>query len=172
MKKFKPIRQTNDYGCGVFAVINAINYAYFSYKQCLKQPYDLSDVLKLEKLFGTTEEMGTEEWPMIQYLRKYFYVTIRRRFSKKYLSDWLKRGNQAIILYSYNGPLELHYANIFEYHQRKNGDRYYFGANFWFKKFGNIRWSLSQRIQSRYINSMYQPESVVLYLRWRENDKN
>lgn len=160
-KKFKYIPQLNSYGCGVFAVMNAINYGIYS-NNCKTPQLCQKDSSNLEKILNTDKEYGTEEKYIIDFLRTCFYVTVRRKFSKKKLDKWLEKGNQAIILYPYAGKYELHYSNILH-----KTNKIYYGANVWFKR--SNKWVMLKTIPKELFKSMYHPDSLTIYLRWRGN---
>lgn len=168
---FRYIHQTNTYGCGVFAVMNAINYGLSRNGFGLDHQLGYDDIEDLEDILGTDEDEGTDEGPMIDFLRNYFYVTVKRKFSKKYMDKWLARGSYAIILYPYAGKYELHYSNVFERKISKKGEEYYKGANVWFKKEDNSKWSVSRSFGKELIKQMYHEDSLVIYLRWREGEE-
>ncbi len=122
------LQQSNSYGCGVFAVMNALNHV-----NGLKKQLYFKDVRKYEKLLNCCTEYGTEEVPMMRELRKKFYVTYVKDFDKKRMDDWIMRGHQIILLYCtskenlvYDLGEQRHYTNI----MRKK-DKMYYGVNFY-----------------------------------------
>ncbi|HLD91576.1 MAG TPA: hypothetical protein VI911_11315 [Patescibacteria group bacterium] len=152
--KNKPLLQNNDYGCGVFAIMNAIN-------KVSKRQLTLEDIPRWEKILKTDKEYGTLRTDlMLKCLRKHFYATMSKKFSKKKMDNWLDRGNQAIILYPYEGKYELHYSNIF--YRFKDG---YEGVNFWIK---NNKWARSSKTNERCIKWFYQEGTEIFYLRERK----
>jgi hypothetical protein len=166
-KAYKYIRQTNSYGCGVVAVMNAINYSMAQNGLGRNRQYNYFNIPELEDILKTNEEFGTDEKEMVKFLRNYFYVTVNKKFSKKKLDKWLADGNQAIILYPYSGPWELHYSNVYERRVTRMNCEYYKGANVWWKKPSGLRWSMSRIIRRSILKSMYMHTSITIYLKWK-----
>ncbi len=166
---FNYIHQVTEYGCGVCAVMNAVNYGMFKHGYGLKHQFDYKHSEMLEKVLGTDEDFGTEEWPMVEFLRNYFHVTIRKSFSKKKLDNWLSRGHQVIILYPYSGKDELHYSNIFQKAKSQVGGRHYKCANVWWKQPNGKLWRMYKTLPEGVLAAMYKPESLIMYIRWRSD---
>lgn len=147
--------QFNEYGCGVFAVMNALRHQFELYP--LRYMYS-----QIEEELDTDKEYGTQEGPMIKKLRKDFYVSIKRSFDKAKLDEWLRRGDeyQAIILYSWtDDELELHYCNVTDKY-----DGLYYGANFYTGFLGFRHW-----VHESWVNKWFDtPHTSVIYLRKRD----
>ena len=150
--------QFNEYGCGVFAVMNALRSVYSLYP-----PIYMYD--QIEEELDTDKEYGTEEAPMIKMLRKDFIITVVRSFDKKRMDEWLGRSkhHQVIVLYPWafveDGPEELHYCNIIEKRTHT-----YVGANFYSSRIGFRHWAFDEWVKKWFDH----PSTSVIYLRRRE----
>ena len=147
---FRILWQPNGYNCGVMAVINAINW------QAGHNVIKSKDIKGFEKILKTTKEDGTEESPMLKELRKHLYARLEYKFSKRKVDNWLRRGNQVIVLYAYNVKTDdYHYANIF--YIRKT---FYWGANFC-----NLRGMCESMSMKSLVKRTRNQTSSVIYLR-------
>ena len=150
--------QFNEYGCGVFAVMNALRSVYSLYP-----PIYMYD--QIEEELDTDEEWGTEEWPMVKYLRKDFLITIVRNFDQERMDEWLGRSkhHQVIVLYPWkfteDGIDNLHYCNITE-----KKTHTYIGANFCSTRFGLRHWVFTEWAKKWFDHS----STSVIYLRRRD----
>ena len=154
----RPLTQFNEYGCGVFAVMNALRTIYSVYPP--RYMY-----YQIEEELDTDEEYGTEEAPMIKKLRKDFFVTTVRSFDQERMDEWLDRGEsyQVIVLYPWafveeGESEELHYCNITEKRTHT-----YIGANFYSTRFGFRHWVFKDWAKRWFDH----PSTVVIYLRRR-----
>jgi hypothetical protein len=153
----KYLKQDNDYGCGVFACINAFNNIK---KKCLTY----SHVSKMEKILKTCKDYGTHEKHMMKWLGGYFRVTSRKKFDKKFFNEWIaKDKQQAIVLYCYNrSNYEFHWANVFG-----KSDDVYDGVNFYIPNKIN-RWYYTKKCNVDILDKLMRlepEETYIIYLR-------
>jgi hypothetical protein len=109
-----------------------------------------------------TDKDGTNLKDFYPMVRPFFYLLIRRKFSKKFMDKWLEReGCSVIIDYCTDKKKdEWHVANIF-----KKKDGIYYGANFYCQKKGYYFHKTTEDFVKRLYN---RKGGSIIYLRSKD----